>query len=74
LSFKITVIDNQKLNFGLKNDLCPYNFFKRIMDDHSKREGLETFILRQKSVFILCFLLNPSPTRQIFAILRKMTT
>ena len=41
------------------------------MDDHSKREGLEIFNLHEKYVFVLCFLSNPSPIRQIFAGVKK---
>ena len=72
--FKIKVLTNSSLNYGIKNDIfCP-NFYWSAMDGHSKREVLEILNMSYKNVIARFLLLSPPPICQFFKIFSKVVT
>ena len=74
--FKMKILNNLRLNLGIKNDVYSHFFCCSAVEGHSKRKvnTLEIFNVNKKNVIARFLFLNPPPICQLFRIFSKMVT
>ena len=72
--FKMKILNNSRLNLGIKNDVCSHFLLKCSGGSFQTYKVLEIFNMNKKNVIARFVFLNPPPICQLFRIFSKMVS